>query len=342
MLQPIAVPDHPDCVVAPQPHPAQHDILAPFLAIPGRVDDVKAREQRLGAGRAHIDKDEPAVFGHRIGRLPDIHCRPELFGLARHVDTLALCVVEPAVIAAAQPVLLDPAPFERGAAVRAVRFKCADPPLLVAEDDNLLAQELFLPRQVAQLIGGADRLPIAAQQLAHRAPLLDAGQLIVGWRRLPPISRFHHDLPELSRPSSLILAESAAQSYRHCRNSRDGSRRPGPYRGTEHRRTGPLVPALVIFDCDGELIDSEVIFGRVLGECLIAAEFPITMDEAMVFGLGKNRITLTAAVEARFGRLLPQGFFETMRARVDTAFERELAPISGIEELLAALPAPRC
>ena len=87
------------------------------------------------------------------------------------------------------------------------------------------------------------------------------------------------------------------------------------------------MPDLIIFDCDGVLVDSELIFGRVLGECLIAAEFPITMDEAMVFGLGKNRITLTAAVEARFGRLLPEGFFETMRARVDKAFERELAPL---------------
>jgi HAD superfamily hydrolase (TIGR01509 family) len=102
------------------------------------------------------------------------------------------------------------------------------------------------------------------------------------------------------------------------------------------------LPALVIFDCDGVLIDSEVIFGRVLGECLIAAEFPITMEEAMVFGLGKNHITLTAAVEARFGRSLPNWFFETMRARVDAAFGRELVPIPGIEELLAALPAPRC
>jgi HAD superfamily hydrolase (TIGR01509 family) len=102
------------------------------------------------------------------------------------------------------------------------------------------------------------------------------------------------------------------------------------------------LPALVIFDCDGVLIDSEVIFGRVLGECLIAAEFPITMEEAMVFGLGKNRITLTAAVETRFGHSLPNGFFETMRARVDAAFARELVPIPGIEELLAALPAPRC
>ena len=102
------------------------------------------------------------------------------------------------------------------------------------------------------------------------------------------------------------------------------------------------MPALVIFDCDGVLIDSEVIFGRVLGKCMIAAGFPITMAEAMVFGLGKNRVTLTAAVEARFGRSLPDGFFEAFRSHVDLAFARELVPIPGIEKLLAALPAPRC
>ena len=103
-----------------------------------------------------------------------------------------------------------------------------------------------------------------------------------------------------------------------------------------------VVPELVIFDCDGVLIDSEVIFGRVLGECLISADFPITMDEAMRLGLGKNRLTLTAAVEAQFGRSLPHQFFETMRARVDRAFASELVAIPGIEELLTALPAPRC
>lgn len=102
------------------------------------------------------------------------------------------------------------------------------------------------------------------------------------------------------------------------------------------------MPELVIFDCDGVLIDSEVIFGRVLGECLNAAEFPITRHEAMTLGLGKNHVTLAAEVEARFGRPLPDGFFEMMRLQVDDAFERELAPIPGIEELLAALPTPRC
>ena len=100
--------------------------------------------------------------------------------------------------------------------------------------------------------------------------------------------------------------------------------------------------ALVIFDCDGVLIDSEIIFGRVLGQCLIAAEFPITMEEAMVLGFGKNRVTLTAEIETRFGRPPPDGFFETFRAHVDVAFAGELTAIPGIEDLLAILPAPRC
>ena len=100
--------------------------------------------------------------------------------------------------------------------------------------------------------------------------------------------------------------------------------------------------ALVIFDCDGVLIDSEIIFGRVLGECLIRADFPITIDDAMALGIGKNRVTLTAEVEAQFGRPLPDRFFEMMRARIDAAFMRELRPIAGIEELLTALPTARC
>src|SRR5437660_12042715 len=66
------------------------------------------------------------------------------------------------------------------------------------------------------------------------------------------------------------------------------------------------------------------------------------MDEAMVLGFGKNRITLTAEIEARFGRTLPDGFFDIFRAHVDVAFASELTAIPGIGELLAALPAPRC
>lgn len=101
-------------------------------------------------------------------------------------------------------------------------------------------------------------------------------------------------------------------------------------------------PELVIFDCDGVLVDSEVIFARVLGECLTDAKFPASAEEALLLGFGKNRETLTAAVEARYGRALPDGFFEAMRARSALVLERELKPIPGITQLLTALPTARC
>ena len=76
---------------------------------------------------------------------------------------------------------------------------------------------------------------------------------------------------------------------------------------------------LVIFDCDGVLVDSELIFARVLAECLSRLDFAATLDEAIALGFGRNRVTLAAAVETRYGRALPEAFFETFAARSATA-----------------------
>ena len=102
------------------------------------------------------------------------------------------------------------------------------------------------------------------------------------------------------------------------------------------------MPDLVIFDCDGVLVDSELIFARVLGECLVEADFPATTEEALALGFGTNRATLCAAAESRFGCALSDEFFETMRARTALVLERELQPIPGAAELLNTLPLPRC
>ncbi len=99
---------------------------------------------------------------------------------------------------------------------------------------------------------------------------------------------------------------------------------------------------LVIFDCDGVLVDSEAIFARILGECLTEADFPATEEEALLLGFGKNRETLAAAVEARYGRALPDGFIEAIRERSSVVLARELQPMPGIIELLGALPHARC
>lgn len=99
---------------------------------------------------------------------------------------------------------------------------------------------------------------------------------------------------------------------------------------------------LVIFDCDGVLVDSELIFARVLGECLRTAGFAVNTEAAFELGFGNDRGGLCAAVESRFCRPLPDGFFDELRARTAAYLERELAPMPGVAELLAASSGRRC
>ena len=98
----------------------------------------------------------------------------------------------------------------------------------------------------------------------------------------------------------------------------------------------------MIFDCDGVLVDSEVIAYRVFAECLNEAGIVRSVNEAMAFGVGKSARILAAAVEKEFGRSPRENFVETFRARVKAAFTRELKAVEGIIELLAALKLKRC
>lgn len=103
------------------------------------------------------------------------------------------------------------------------------------------------------------------------------------------------------------------------------------------------MPELVIFDCDGVLLDSEIIFARVLAEGLERAGFgTIVLAEALALGFGRNRETLLEAIATRFGRPPPPGFIEAMRERSSALFAQELQPMAGIAELLAALKTLRC
>src|SRR5262249_12037354 len=83
-------------------------------------------------------------------------------------------------------------------------------------------------------------------------------------------------------------------------------------------------------------------FAGVLRQCLAEAGFMASDEEALDLGFGRNRDTLSEAVVERFGRSLPEDFFETMRPRAALALERGLQPIPGVEALLARLAAARC
>src|SRR5579871_4857461 len=88
------------------------------------------RPHRLA--RPHIDPDEAAALGRRIGLVADLVAHPcAIVGLARHIDDPAFDVEFPAVIEAAQPAFLVAAESERGLAMGTMLAEDAKAPLAV-------------------------------------------------------------------------------------------------------------------------------------------------------------------------------------------------------------------
>jgi HAD superfamily hydrolase (TIGR01509 family) len=99
---------------------------------------------------------------------------------------------------------------------------------------------------------------------------------------------------------------------------------------------------LIIFDCDGVLVDSEPIASRVLAEMVSELGYPLTAAEAIERFTGLSLGTVLGRVEADLGAALPADFRDRLRARDYAAFRAELKPIAGVAEVLDHLPCPVC
>ncbi len=98
---------------------------------------------------------------------------------------------------------------------------------------------------------------------------------------------------------------------------------------------------LLIFDCDGVLVDSEVVALEELS--LIMSEHGHPMDVAACRDafLGKQAADIVRGIEAIVGRALP-GQGTDMRRRMLVRLERELVAVPDIADALARLDGPRC
>ena len=100
-------------------------------------------------------------------------------------------------------------------------------------------------------------------------------------------------------------------------------------------------PDLIIFDCDGVLVDSEVLSCRCLSGALAAYGIDLGVDQALDLFLGRS---LSAVFEhyATLGRSIPEQFASELKTAIRAAFRSSLGPIEGVGSVLKDLRIPHC
>jgi HAD superfamily hydrolase (TIGR01509 family) len=98
-------------------------------------------------------------------------------------------------------------------------------------------------------------------------------------------------------------------------------------------------PGLVIFDCDGVLVDSEVISNDVLARALSAEGLATTLADARKAYQGLLLGEVVRDAEARLGRALPEDWLPRYERDRAAVFRRELRAVPGAAETVAAVAA---
>lgn len=99
---------------------------------------------------------------------------------------------------------------------------------------------------------------------------------------------------------------------------------------------------LIIFDCDGVLIDSEIISAQMLVSELAGLGVEIDLAYVARHFLGRSYPTVMATIRKDFGLDLPPEFEEQYRNRLLAAFEAGLKIMPHVAEVIAALAPPFC
>jgi len=94
---------------------------------------------------------------------------------------------------------------------------------------------------------------------------------------------------------------------------------------------------LVIFDCDGVLVDSEPIAARLTAEAVSELGWPMSPELAKAEFLGDTFTNIIRRVEEKIGQQVPVDWPARSQASLFAALERELAPVRGVRSAVDAL-----
>jgi HAD superfamily hydrolase (TIGR01509 family) len=104
----------------------------------------------------------------------------------------------------------------------------------------------------------------------------------------------------------------------------------------------PLPFDLVIFDCDGVLVDSEILCCRVHAQALTRHGYPIGVDAVHARFLGRSFADATREIEAEIGRPLPLAFHDDYRATLNAALAAEVEAMPHLRDALDAIASKVC
>jgi HAD superfamily hydrolase (TIGR01509 family) len=100
--------------------------------------------------------------------------------------------------------------------------------------------------------------------------------------------------------------------------------------------------AYVIFDCDGVLVDSELLSARAMSEAMGAIGLEVSPEECLRELLGRSLAYSVEYAGRRLGRPAPASFADDYRRRLYGLFRAELRPVAGVTQALDAIGLPRC
>ncbi|MFC0398301.1 HAD family hydrolase [Paraburkholderia rhizosphaerae] len=96
----------------------------------------------------------------------------------------------------------------------------------------------------------------------------------------------------------------------------------------------------LICDCDGVLVDSEVIADRVMHSTLSGMYPDLSFDAIMKTAFGQKTSRFLESVETTFGIRLPPNFVQTVDRNVEAELASSLAAISGVRDALHRVTLP--
>lgn len=99
---------------------------------------------------------------------------------------------------------------------------------------------------------------------------------------------------------------------------------------------------LVIFDCDGVLVDSERITNQVFAQMLNELGIPVTLEYMFERFVGRSMAQCVEIISELLGHSPPEDFLENYRRRTHAALESSLTAVPGIEAALNELHISYC